>query len=63
MTDNSNKSQDDNEKDSEYVGIIWGPNFLKFSAAIILFFLLLFLYRHCKYGDMGGGIDGIDKVL
>ena len=60
---NRNENQEDNEKNSEYVGTVWGPGFLKFSAIVIFCFVLLFVYRHCKYGDMGGGVDGIRSVL
>jgi len=63
MSEDNQQNQDSNEKESEYVGTVWSPTFLKWSALIILFFLALFIYRHCTYGDMGGGVDGIRSVL
>ena len=55
--------QEDNEENSEYVGIIWGPRFLLFSGVVIFIFLTLFVIRQCTHGDMGGGVDGIQNVL
>lgn len=63
MSEENQNEQKDNEKESEYVGVVWSPQFLKWSAMVILFFLLLFIYRHCTYGDLGGGIDGIRPVI
>lgn len=63
MSEEKEQKQDNNEKESEYVGTVWSPNFLRWSAIVILFFLALFIYRHCTYGDLGGGVDGIRPVL
>ena len=63
MTDDNLNKQNDNAKESEYVGTVWSPNFLKWSALVILFFLALFIYRHCTHGDLGGGAGGIRSVL
>jgi hypothetical protein len=61
--ENKETNKKDNEKSSEYVGVVWGPKFLMFSAIIILFFLILFVIRHCTHGDLGGGVDGIRPVI
>ena len=63
MSEENTKDQKDNEKNTEYVGTVWSPRFLKASAVVILFFLFLFIYRHCTHGDMGGGVNGIQPIL
>jgi hypothetical protein len=63
MSEESKNEQDDNENKSEYVGTVWSPKFLKGSAVVILFFLLLLIYRHCTHGDLGGGVNGIQPVI